>query len=141
MFAEKDQQLFRYFIVERHGCILLNGGNISRCHNFQHGRDATNTLKTLCVFTSFLPSVFLIHEHSNQLLPYHGCSPQPGIHMSPEPHHNRISRVFQCLFSKHLSYSICKSRVHLHSSYQHVPRRTVRSKLSIDPLHMASQRR
>jgi hypothetical protein len=66
-----------------------------------------------------------LHTYSNKLLPDHGCTLQLETRKSPEPHCNRVSRVFQCLFSRHLSYSICKSRVHLHSSYQHVPRQRV----------------
>jgi transcription elongation factor Elf1 len=60
----------------------------------------------------------------NYLLPYRGCILHIDTRKSPEPHRNRVSRVFQCLFSKHHPYSICKSRVHLHRSYQHVPRWT-----------------
>jgi hypothetical protein len=61
---------------------------------------------------------------TNYLLPYRGCILHLYTRKSPEPHRNRVSRVFQCLFSRHFSCSICKSRVHLHRSYQHVPRRT-----------------
>jgi hypothetical protein len=60
----------------------------------------------------------------NYLLPYRGCIPHLYTRKSPEHHRNRVSRVFQCLFSRHLPYSICKSRVHLHRSYQRVPRWT-----------------
>ena len=57
-----------------------------------------------------------------KILPGHGCAFQFQFHDLLERRRNRVSRVLQCLFSRHFSCSICKSWVHLHSSYQHVPR-------------------